>query len=575
MPPSNDGPVPQQGRKRKSRETYDDRTYYDGPSNSHQSLVPHSRSSRRTPLMVQSAMPMGSASRQLPVSQGSRLMSRPSGIQHNTGTSPVPKTFQSNPFTTLYTQHPQSASLTSVGQPYQANRPAAYQNARIQTSSIGPVQTSSTNPFNYPTNPLHTPIPRPTVLDATDTRLNSRPSAHGLHSTQPINLLQPRGTNQGGNQNFPTKNMSQNAFNPAFDTSVQTTRWDFVNNRLMQDCSSQPIPQRLQGYTSPQSLPGNYRSSNLINPPAHGISPAESFSDSSSNTSLFQTSFLAQAPSSLQAERPVDYFSDISSSQALFLPPSPFSNLPEAADYPSNNQRPDDLFLQPAISSTQISGQANLDYSQFITPTLPPDNHPLPADSSRLVTPANRITADKFPVDNGHHTFLGWPAGIAAPSESNEPEETHLQSHGLQVHPSLHSSQVAPLVPQMQFQAPSSPQPDAPAPPGLPSAAAGVQNSHIYICDEVGCGQPTRAQTKRSRKCRDHMENPPPRSRESVLDEAVAAGHGYCTGCNGRHPRRAPGRSCWECYCKHKCWANNTCDGCPAVRCPNRTFVDA
>ncbi|KAK3504378.1 hypothetical protein B0T13DRAFT_379048, partial [Neurospora crassa] len=99
-----------------------------------------------------------------------------------------------------------------------------------------------------------------------------------------------------------------------------------------------------------------------------------------------------------------------------------------------------------------------------------------------------------------------------------------------------------------------------------------VPNAHQYMCKIPGCDQPTLAQTKRSSKCRDHLENPPPRSRETDLSEAVATGQGFCSGCNGLRPRRAPNRTCWECFCKGRRQRWGVCDGCPASWCPNRVI---
>ncbi|KAK1773960.1 hypothetical protein QBC45DRAFT_288242, partial [Copromyces sp. CBS 386.78] len=115
-----------------------------------------------------------------------------------------------------------------------------------------------------------------------------------------------------------------------------------------------------------------------------------------------------------------------------------------------------------------------------------------------------------------------------------------------------------------------SPEPEEPHALGLLPQPAAIQNAHLRMCQVPGCDQPTLAQTRRSYRCRDHLDNPPPRSREAALNEAVAAGHGYCTGCNGLRPRRAPGRNCWECLCKNRRQRFGVCDGCPASWCPNR-----
>ncbi|KAL0472871.1 hypothetical protein QR685DRAFT_415099, partial [Neurospora intermedia] len=113
---------------------------------------------------------------------------------------------------------------------------------------------------------------------------------------------------------------------------------------------------------------------------------------------------------------------------------------------------------------------------------------------------------------------------------------------------------------------------EAHQPPVPQSPPAVVPNAHQYMCKIPGCGQPTLAQTKRSSKCRDHLENPPPRSRETDLSEAVATGQRFCGGCNGLRPHRALNRTCWECFCKGRCQRWGVCDGCPASWCPNRVI---
>lgn len=115
-----------------------------------------------------------------------------------------------------------------------------------------------------------------------------------------------------------------------------------------------------------------------------------------------------------------------------------------------------------------------------------------------------------------------------------------------------------------------SPKREEPHPLGMPRQPAAIQNAHLRMCKMPGCDQPTMAQTRRSYCCRDHLDNPPPRSWETALNEAVAAGHGYCTGCNRLRPRRAPGRNCWECLCKNRRQRFGVCGGCPASWCPNR-----
>ncbi|EAA30092.1 hypothetical protein GE21DRAFT_5020 [Neurospora crassa] len=102
-----------------------------------------------------------------------------------------------------------------------------------------------------------------------------------------------------------------------------------------------------------------------------------------------------------------------------------------------------------------------------------------------------------------------------------------------------------------------------------------MQNLNLKICDEHECGEPTFYLTQRARKCRFHLENPPPQTRWEDLDHAPTADPDACSGCNGLRPRRAPGRTCWECLCKNRRQRYGVCDGCPASWCPNRVVEGA
>lgn len=106
-----------------------------------------------------------------------------------------------------------------------------------------------------------------------------------------------------------------------------------------------------------------------------------------------------------------------------------------------------------------------------------------------------------------------------------------------------------------------------PQPAPNPTAA---QNQPIKMCKEPGCNRPRLFQTSRVRKCREHLENPLPESREHTLNQGATAGQDMCSGCNGLRPHRAPGKTCWECFCKGRRQRWGVCDGCPAFWCPNR-----
>ncbi|KAK3399391.1 hypothetical protein B0T20DRAFT_478751 [Sordaria brevicollis] len=110
-----------------------------------------------------------------------------------------------------------------------------------------------------------------------------------------------------------------------------------------------------------------------------------------------------------------------------------------------------------------------------------------------------------------------------------------------------------------------------PEQPVQPAAQNGGQNANLLLCDVPGCGLPRYYQTTRSRKCRDHLEAPPPASRLQHAHgaEEPTANPDQCPGCNGLRPRRAPRKLCWECYCKSRRYNFGVCDGCPAVRCNN------
>ncbi|KAK3495288.1 uncharacterized protein B0T23DRAFT_428190 [Neurospora hispaniola] len=101
------------------------------------------------------------------------------------------------------------------------------------------------------------------------------------------------------------------------------------------------------------------------------------------------------------------------------------------------------------------------------------------------------------------------------------------------------------------------------------------QNQPIKMCKEPGCNQPRLFQTSRARKCQEHLENPLPESRLHALDQGATAGQDMCSGCNGLRPRRAPNKTCWECFCKGRRQRWGVCDGCPAFWCPKRVVEEA
>ncbi|KAL0472872.1 hypothetical protein QR685DRAFT_541557 [Neurospora intermedia] len=72
---------------------------------------------------------------------------------------------------------------------------------------------------------------------------------------------------------------------------------------------------------------------------------------------------------------------------------------------------------------------------------------------------------------------------------------------------------------------------------------APIYDPDMKICDEHGCGEPTFFQTPRARKCRFHLENPPPQTRWQDLDHAATADPDSHSRCKGPRPLRAPGKT--------------------------------
>ncbi|EAA30090.2 hypothetical protein GE21DRAFT_5018 [Neurospora crassa] len=157
-------------------------------------------------------------------------------------------------------------------------------------------------------------------------------------------------------------------------------------------------------------------------------------------------------------------------------------------------------------------------------------------------------------------------------SQPNQPQ----QSQPYQIQPQQnHSHQIQPEQVQPEQIQPAQIEPEqvaaaaTPQPAPIPAAAQGPQ---VKLCKEPGCNRPRLFQTSRARKCREHLENSLPESR---LDQGATAGQNMCSGCNGLRPRRAPGKTCWECFCKGTRQRWGVCDGCPAVWCPNRVVEEA
>ncbi|KAK3504379.1 hypothetical protein B0T13DRAFT_391163, partial [Neurospora crassa] len=101
------------------------------------------------------------------------------------------------------------------------------------------------------------------------------------------------------------------------------------------------------------------------------------------------------------------------------------------------------------------------------------------------------------------------------------------------------------------------------------------QDRPIKRREEPGCNRLTLFQTRKARKCREHLENSLSESRSHTLNKGTTAAQDMCSGCNGLRPRRAPGKTCWECFCKGQSQRWGVCDGCPAFWCPNRVVEEA
>ncbi|KAK3946602.1 hypothetical protein QBC32DRAFT_366305 [Pseudoneurospora amorphoporcata] len=130
------------------------------------------------------------------------------------------------------------------------------------------------------------------------------------------------------------------------------------------------------------------------------------------------------------------------------------------------------------------------------------------------------------------------------------------------------NQQVSPQQAQLQQVQPPQAVPVIEAPQAAENPA-GPQGQGMKICRKEGCDRPRLYQTNRSRFCQQHMDNSMPRSQQGELDQDATAREDMCSGCHGLRPRRAPGEQCWECFCKGR-RRRQGCDGCPALKCPNR-----
>ncbi|KAK3399390.1 hypothetical protein B0T20DRAFT_478750 [Sordaria brevicollis] len=167
-----------------------------------------------------------------------------------------------------------------------------------------------------------------------------------------------------------------------------------------------------------------------------------------------------------------------------------------------------------------------------------------------------------------------------APAQPLSPQSTEPVVHGAPVA----AAEPAPPASPVAVFAPAAVVPAAPAPPAAPAgvpdapavipAAAQGQAQAGYICRKRGCDLPRMYQTPRARFCRTHLSNTMPLTRVPQLNNEATAAADQCSGCNSLRPRRAPGKTCWDCYCKAQRRMYGNCAGCPGSRCPNMVNVE-
>ncbi|KAK1773959.1 hypothetical protein QBC45DRAFT_426289 [Copromyces sp. CBS 386.78] len=189
---------------------------------------------------------------------------------------------------------------------------------------------------------------------------------------------------------------------------------------------------------------------------------------------------------------------------------------------------------QPLDYQAQIQ-QQQLQHQHFI-------QHQLPLEDQHFIQ-------HQLPIEDQH--FIQHQLPI---------EDQHFIQHQLPIE-GQHFIQNQPIQPPQA----------APADEDPPAAEhpIGPQGQGLKICRKEGCNRPRLYQTNRSRFCQEHMDNSMPGSRTHLLDQDTMANDDMCSGCHGLRPRRAPGELCWDCFCKGR-RKRQGCDGCPALKCPNR-----
>ncbi|KAK3399388.1 hypothetical protein B0T20DRAFT_478748 [Sordaria brevicollis] len=161
------------------------------------------------------------------------------------------------------------------------------------------------------------------------------------------------------------------------------------------------------------------------------------------------------------------------------------------------------------------------------------------------------LSQEAQPMTPPLHADPAVAAELEVPGHVQDPEQEPLQ-----------------IGPPLEAPAPALPEP--PVPPAAAAAPVGGDGQAPLICKKRGCTRPRQHQTSRSRFCTIHLLNGMPRARGGGPNQIVLAAENYCTGCNGFRLRRAPGKSCWDCFCKCRRQKNDgVCAGCPGSRCPN------
>lgn len=267
------------------------------------------------------------------------------------------------------------------------------------------------------------------------------------------------------------------------------------------------------------------------------LGPADQGHDMiNSFANLEQTPNPPQAPE--QIPSPMQAVAPMASQAPQSTDDMPFPNI-DMQVYGAHHQEPlDQVAPQPA------------DQFQY--------NLQAPGQGYNLMNPVGNVEEMPHPPQEPHP--------IQSQVQAASPVPGHLDNPGHMQHPPHEPQQIHP---HLQAAAPALPEPLQPA-----AAAVDANGQPIRMCKKPGCDRPRQHQTARSRFCTVHLENGMPRSRGGAPNQDVVANDQLCSGCNALRPRRAPGKACWECFCKNRRQRKQTCPGCPASTCPNRIAED-